>query len=59
MQRKVIMAIAKRKRFKVLIDKWFQEPYKTYLNLCRIVNPPKILSEKEVLEWIDPELKHY
>ena len=43
----------------IYFEEWFQEPYKTYLKLCEVVDPPKVLSEKEVLEWIDPELKHY
>ena len=43
----------------IYFEEWFKEPYKTYLKLCKVVKPPKVLSEQEVLEWIDPELTHY
>ena len=40
-------------------DEWISEPYKTYLRMCEVVKPPKVLSKSEVLGFIDPKLKHF
>lgn len=48
-----------KKDIEIYFDEWINEPYKTYLRLCEVVKPPKVLTEKEVCEFIDPKLKHF
>ncbi len=38
---------------------WFTSPYKTYLKLYQIVKPPILLTEAEVLKYINPDYKHF
>lgn len=53
--------IDKHFRSDITIDfsEWIGNPYQTYLRLCEVVKPPQIITETEVMSFIDPKLKHF
>lgn len=40
-------------------EDWQKDPIETYKKLYEVVQPPKMLTPQEVLDWFDPKLIHY